>query len=342
VPKGIALTQQCRLNHAMIMSAELRYDGAAVVVITTPMHSNTAWTLALCALFVGGTMVILPRWNGADFAAVVERWRGSHTIMVPTQFEDVLAVQKEAPRDLSSLRSLTTAGSNMRQPIKEAVVAAFPCGLFEVYGLTEGFAVVRRPEDPPHELMSVGRAMMGNDVLLIDEQDRILPPGAAGEIVGHGPILMAGYHNRPHETARMLWRHPENGLPYLRSGDVGRFDEHGYLHLVDRKKDMILSGGYNVFPADIERVLGQRADLADFCVIGVPHPRWGETPLALVVATEGIAVNAEELRDWANARLDKHQRLSAVELRSSLPRNPTGKILRRELRAPYWAKEPAP
>lgn len=341
VPKGIALTQQCRLSHAMIMSAELRYDSEAVVIVTTPMHSNTAWTLVLCALFTGATMVIMPRWNGADFAAQVERWRGSHTIMVPTQFEDLLAAQKQAPRDLSSLRSLTTAGSSMRQPVKEAVVATFPCSLFEVYGLTEGFAVVRRPEDPPHALMSVGRAMMGNDVRLIDDDGRAVPPGQPGEIVGHGPILMAGYHNRPDETARMLWRNPENGLPYLRSGDIGRIDEHGYLYLVDRKKDMILSGGYNVFPADIELVLGQRADLVDLCVIGVPHPRWGETPLALVVAADGSDVNADELRDWANARLDKHQRLAGVEVRHSLPRNPTGKILRRELRAPYWAKETA-
>ena len=178
--------------------------------------------------------------------------------------------------------------------------------------------------------------MMGNDIRVLDNADAALPTGEAGEIVGCSPFLMQGYLGRSNATAESLWRDPASGRDFLRTGDIGRLDADGFLHLVDRKKDMIVSGAANIYPADIERVLLPHPDVADACVIGVPHPCWDETPLALVVRVPGATIDVETLREWANARLGRQQRLSAVEFRDSLPRNAAGKVVKRALRAPYW------
>jgi acyl-CoA synthetase (AMP-forming)/AMP-acid ligase II len=165
-------------------------------------------------------------------------------------------------------------------------------------------------------------------------------PGRPGEIVGLGRLTMLGYHNRADATAEATWVDPQ-GRRWLRTGDIGRCDDEGFLYLVDRKKDMILSGGQNVYPADLEAVLAGHAEVAEVAVIGIPDERWGETPLALVVARPGSPLQAgaagqlEALRQWANARLGRQQRIAALRLVESLPRNPNGKILKRELRKAF-------
>jgi acyl-CoA synthetase (AMP-forming)/AMP-acid ligase II len=336
LPKGIALSHFCRLNHGLLMGSAMRFAADSIVLVTTALYSNTAWTLFLCGFIPGATVVVMPKFDAAEWCRLVERWRVTHTIMVPTQFQMILESPELARRDVGSLRTLCTVGSLMREQMKRDISARFRCGLYEVYGLTEGFATLLRPDDSPAKWGSVGRAMLGNDLRVIDDQGRELPWGEAGEIVGYSPILMRGYHNRPAETARAIWREPRSGRTFLRSGDIGRFDAEGYFYLLDRKKDMIVSGGYNVFPADLERVVGGHAEVEDVCVIGIPHEKWGETPLALVVPRSGASIDAEELRQWANQRLGKHQRLARVEFRTGLPRNAGGKVLKRELRAPYW------
>jgi acyl-CoA synthetase (AMP-forming)/AMP-acid ligase II len=215
-------------------------------------------------------------------------------------------------------------------------MSVLPGRLHEVYGLTEGLVTILHPADLATHAHSVGRPMLANDIRIIGADDIEVVLGAAGEIVGHSPFLMRGYHNLPDQTEAAIWREPGSGRTFLRSGDIGRFDTDGFLHLVDRKKDMIISGGQNIFPADLERVLAAHPDVAEVCVIGIPHVRWGETPLALVVPRG--ETDATTLRDWANARLGRMQRLAAVEFRENLPRNAGGKFLKRELRAPYWPK----
>jgi acyl-CoA synthetase (AMP-forming)/AMP-acid ligase II len=148
---------------------------------------------------------------------------------------------------------------------------------------------------------------------------------------------MVGYWNKPDATREAHWIDPL-GRAWLRSGDIGRLDEEGYLFITDRKKDMIISGGQNVYPSDIEAVLRTHPDISDCAVFGVPSDRWGETPLALAVVRDAAELQAEALRDWLNARVAKYQRVERVELRDDLPRNATGKLLRRELREPYWKK----
>jgi acyl-CoA synthetase (AMP-forming)/AMP-acid ligase II len=149
--------------------------------------------------------------------------------------------------------------------------------------------------------------------------------------------MMAGYHNRPEATAEIRW-YDDEGRMYHRTGDIGRFDADGFLTLLDRRKDVIISGGHNIYPADLEAVLASHADVQESAVIGVPSEQWGETPLALVVAKPGANIDARALRDWVNAQVGKMQRLSAVELRGELPRSHLGKLSKKELRAPYWNK----
>jgi long-chain acyl-CoA synthetase len=146
---------------------------------------------------------------------------------------------------------------------------------------------------------------------------------------------MQGYHNRPDESAAIVW-HDSDGQRYFRSGDLGWFDSEGYLHLSDRKKDMIISGGFNVYASDLEVVLCRHPAVSDAAVIGIPSVKWGESPLGFVVLREGHQVDPAVILDWANSQLGKTQRLSSVEVRGLLPRNTLGKVLKRDLRAPYW------
>ena len=258
--------------------------------------------------------------------------RVSHTILVPAQYAAIVQ-QPDAADRLASLRMACTIGSLMTADRKRALDAMLPGRLHEVCGLTKGLVTILRPGDLAEHAGSVGRPMMGNNIRILDGADAPLPPGEAGEIVGCSPFLMQGYLGRPDATTAALWRDKLTGRDFLRSGDIGRFDGDGFLHLVKRKKDMIVSGAANIYPADIERVLLPHPDVADACVIGVPHPRWDETPLALVVRRPGATIDAAVLLEWTNAQLGRQQRLSAVEFRDGLPRNAAGKILKRELRA---------
>jgi acyl-CoA synthetase (AMP-forming)/AMP-acid ligase II len=185
------------------------------------------------------------------------------------------------------------------------------------------------------KLRTVGRPAPGNDIRVIDEAGQELPRGEVGEVVGHSPAsLMTGYHNKPEATAAAEWFDAQ-GKRYIRTGDVGRFDDDGFLVLLDRRKDMIISGGFNVYPSDLEAILRAHPDVLEVAVVGMPSERWGETPVAFVVPANGAALDSAALQDWANAQLGKLQRLAAVRVLDALPRSPIGKILKRELRARY-------
>jgi len=177
----------------------------------------------------------------------------------------------------------------------------------------------------------VGQPAPGHDIRLIDDDGREVAVGELGEVVGHSPAMMNAYHNQPGKTAEAEWR-DASGKRFIRTGDVGRFDEDGFLALFDRKKDMIISGGFNVYPTDLEAVLRTHPAVFDTAVVGVPSERWGETPVAFVVLREGVSIGSAKLMAWTNDKLGKTQRLSALELIDSLPRSAIGKVLKRSLR----------
>ena len=220
--------------------------------------------------------------------------------------------------------------------MKLDVLTRFPGKLVEYYGLTEGGGVtVLVADEHPDKLHTVGQLAPGNDIRLINTEGQEVPQGEVGEICGRGPTMMAGYYGRDDLTADYIWRNTE-GEVYFRSGDMGSFDADGFLVLSDRKKDMIISGGLNIYANDLELVLLANPDVIDVAVIGIPSEAWGETPLGLVVLREGSTNTADNLLQEVNMKLGKSQRISTIEIRKTLPRSSIGKILKKDLRIPYW------
>jgi acyl-CoA synthetase (AMP-forming)/AMP-acid ligase II len=336
LPKGIVQTHRARLHWAFSNAIEMGFTDAARALTTTSLYSNGTWLVMLPVLFAGGTLVAMPTFDAGRFLALVAQERITHSFMVPSQYQMVLAEPGLAAADCSSLRMLLCAGSPLRRDTKRAVVERFGNLLHEIYGFSEGFATMLKPGHPPEKFDTVGTPVLGFELRILDEAGRELPRGEVGEIAGYGAGMMAGYHDRPEQTEALIWR-DERGRSFIRSGDIGRLDADGFLSIVDRKKDMIISGGFNVFPRDIEEIVAGHPAVLDVAVIGVPHEKWGETPLALMIPRADAAPpQPADLLAWANARLAKHQRLSAVELREAFPRNALGKVLKKDLRAPYW------
>ena len=202
----------------------------------------------------------------------------------------------------------------------------------EYYGMTEGGGTCLLVANQfPDKLHTVGRPVEGHDIRLIDEDGTEVAQGDMGEVVGRSPAMMTGYHGRKEATSAAEWFDAE-GNRYIRHGDIGRFDEDGFLTLLDRKKDLIISGGFNIYPTDLEAVLAQHPAVADCSVIGVASEAWGETPVGFYVPHTGIDASIPEILDWTNAQLGKTQRLSTLHAIDELPRSAIGKVLKRELR----------
>ena len=208
------------------------------------------------------------------FLATIAGERITHTFMVPAQFLMVLAQPDFDSFDTSGLQSLLCAGSPLRRDTKREVLQRFGNKLIELYGFSEGFGAMLKPDQHDHRFDSVGRPVLGCEVCILDDAGKVLPPGEVGEIAGYGAGMMARYHRRDEQTAALIWR-DARGRSWIRSGDVGKLDAEGYITLVDRKKDMIISGGFNVFPTDIEAIVGGHPDVLDVTVIGIPHEKVG-------------------------------------------------------------------
>jgi acyl-CoA synthetase (AMP-forming)/AMP-acid ligase II len=334
VPKGIAHTHRGRRDWAYDLAIALRYHGGARTLATLGLYSNISWVAMLCTFLAGGTLVVHERFDADEALATIERERITHTAMVPIQYQRIVERLQARPGDVRSMQAMMSCGSPLHAELRQEIFRLFPCGVIELYGLTEGVITTLDPEDAPGRWSSVGRPLQGTDIRLIDENGGDVPTGGAGEIVSRGRITMPGYHNRPDATQEATWTDPQ-GRRWLRTGDIGRLDGEGFLYLVDRKKDMIRSGGQNIYPADIEAVMIGHPAVAEVAVIGVPSERWGETPLAVVVPAAGETAEAGALLAWTNERVGRQQRISGVVFRDSLPRNPNGKILKRELRKDY-------
>lgn len=332
LPKGIKHTHRRRIQSMYEMALGHRYHFEAISICPIGLYSNIAWASVFCALIVGGTCVIQRSFDPASWLDAVEKYQVTHTFMVPLQFQKVLESPEFDPSRVGSLEAVLSGGSPLFLNLKKAVIEQFGCLVIELYGLTEGFMTMLQPGESESKLASVGKPVRGNDYLIVDDDDRPLPWGGTGEICVRSVHWMVEYHNRPDATREAMYHCPQGKL-WLRTGDIGRVDEDGYLYIVDRKKDMILSGGQNIYPVDIEAVMVEHDEVSQVAVIGVPHDKWGETPMAVVVATPSARPDLEKrLLEWTNERVGKRQRIIGVELIQDLPRNPNGKILKRELR----------
>ncbi len=334
LPKGIVHSHACRAAWAYDMALALRYHSGARTLCSLGLYSNITWVTILSTFWCGGTIHVMPAFDLGRMLETIERERITHAGMVPVQFHRLLESPAFARHDLSSLQALMCCGSPLHVELKREIYERIPGEFIELYGLTEGLVTTLAPEDAAERIASVGRPCPGQDIVILGNDDEVMPAGEPGEIVGYGRLLMTGYLNRDDANAESTWTDAE-GRRWLRTGDIGRLDEEGFLYLVDRKKDMILSGAQNIYPADIEAVAVRHPAVADVAVIGVASRRWGETPLAVVVRAAGETADEGMLAAWINERVGKQQRVAGVAFIDELPRNPNGKILKRELRKRY-------
>jgi acyl-CoA synthetase (AMP-forming)/AMP-acid ligase II len=336
LPKGILHSHMMRDMLAVRLTV-FDYGPDAISLASTPIYSNTTLVAVLATLGVGGITILMTRFDVVRFLDIAQRERVTHAMLVPVQYQRILANPEFDSFDLSSFKAKLSTSAPLRAHIKADCLRRWPGRLIEIYGLTEGGGSCTLEANLfPDKLHTVGRPGLGSEIVVLDEQGNVLPQGEVGELAGRAQIMMKGYYKQDDKTRDLFWYDREGRL-YFRSGDMGRIDEDGFVVLLDRKKDMIISGGFNVYAADIEVLLLRNPDIVDVAVIGIPSEQWGESPLALCVRRAGANVAEDQVREWANGQLSKTQRLAAVEFRDSLPRSTIGKIMKRELREPYWA-----
>jgi acyl-CoA synthetase (AMP-forming)/AMP-acid ligase II len=335
-PKGIV--QSHAMRWGQVRRAEAAgYGTDCVTLIATPLYSNTTLVVVIPTLARGGTLVLLPKFDCGHYLALAERHHATHTMLVPVQYQRLMAWPEFHGHDLSSFRFKACTSAPFRAELKAEVLRRWPGELTEYYGMTEGGgSTILYCRQHPTKLHTVGQPAEGHDIRLIDDAGRELPrgPDVIGEVVGRSSSMMNGYHNQPDKTREAEWFDAQ-GRRFIRTGDVGRIDADGFLILMDRRKDMVISGGFNIYPSDLEAELRQHPAVADVAVVGVPSEQWGETPVAFVVRRAGHDDQPDMLKHWLNERVGKTQRLADLKLIDELPRSAIGKVLKRELRDAY-------
>jgi long-chain acyl-CoA synthetase len=330
LPKGIVHTHYVRGMYCALFASAFRIMPESVVLHAGSIVFNGAMVDLMPWMFVGGTYVLHESFDAERVIEDIARHKVTHIIMVPAQITAILDSPAYAPEKLMSLEMLHNLGAPLHVRFKERINAELPGRFYELYGLTEGFMTILDKHDSIRKLGSVGCPPPFMDIRILREDGSACAPGEVGEICGRGPCLMPGYYKRPDLTAKAI----VDG--WLHTGDAGYLDEDGYLYLVDRIKDMIIVGGVNVYPNDIEKVMIGHPAVREAAVFGVPHAKWGEVPVAAVAIKGGERPAAQDLVDWTNARVDaKFQRIADVVFYDEFPRNVAGKTLKREMRNTY-------
>jgi acyl-CoA synthetase (AMP-forming)/AMP-acid ligase II len=327
-PKGIVHNHAMRWQH--IVRGAPAYGPDAVTILSTPLYSNTTMACFLPTMGSGGATVLMKKFNALGFLELAEREGATNTMLVPVQYRRIMALPEFDRFDLSRFKMKYCTSAPFAAALKTDVLNRWPGGLVEIYGMTEGGGTcLLMAHEFPDKVHTVGRPVPGHDMRVIDEEGSELPAGSVGEIVGRSNAMMSGYNNRPDATSAMHWYDADGNLFY-KHGDIGRFDEDGFLTLMDRAKDMIISGGFNIYPSDLEAVLLAQPGVVEAAVIGAPSEEWGETPVGFVVLQDGT--DLAEVLAASNSKVGKTQRLNRLVVVGELPRSPIGKVLKRELR----------
>jgi long-chain acyl-CoA synthetase len=330
-PKGIVHSHDMRWRQYGQLDP-LGYGPDAVTVLSTPLYSNTTLVCLNPTLAGGGTVVLMNKFDARGFLQLSQKHRATHAMLVPVQYRRIMALADFDSFDLSSFVMKFSTSAPFAANLKADILRRWPGGLTEYYGMTEGGGTcVLYAHEHPDKLHTVGCPAPDHEIRLIGEDSEPVAIGEIGEIVGHSPTIMQGYLNQPAKTAETFW-HDSAGKRFVRTGDVGRFDSDGFLTLMDRKKDMIISGGFNIYPSDLEAALTGHDDVVEAAVVAMPSEEWGETPVAFVVLKAGAETDAAALKAWTNSRVGKFQRLADVHIVATLPRSAIGKVLKRELR----------
>jgi acyl-CoA synthetase (AMP-forming)/AMP-acid ligase II len=286
----------------------------------------------LPVLLAGGCVRVMGKFDCARWLAHAAADRTTITMLVPVQYQRLMDFAGFDAFDLSSLKLKYCTSAPFPAELKREVLARMPGGLIEIYSMTEGGVVCLLPcHEFPDKLHTVGRPAPGSELKVLDDEDREVPPGTPGNMVGRSLTMMSGYKNRPDKTAEAQWIDPATGEAWMRMGDIGRVDAEGFVELVGRAKDMIISGGFNIYPSDLEAELCKEPGVAEAAVVGMPSRKWGESPVGFVVLKDGAAQPAA-IMAAVNQRLGKTQRLAALHPIAEMPRSHIGKLLKTDLR----------
>ena len=337
LPKGVMLAHRNLLTAAyglIIIFSMTRHD---IECYLLPLFHISFWP-ALCLHMVGGTVVILPRVDVPDILRNIQEMKCTSINLVPTLLGWILNYPELDKFDLSSLRLIKYAGSPMPQDMLKRCINKFGNIFSQGYGLTEAAPLVTAlfPEDHDydgpraHLLKSVGKEGTTVEVCVVDEKDEPVKPSQVGEIVARGKNIMMGYWKNPELTAETL----RGG--WLHTGDMGTVDEEGYIYLVDRKADMIITGGENVYPKETEDILYEHQAIQECAVVSAPDEKWGERVQAVVVLREGFKTTEEELIRHCKERLAGYKCPKKIEIWDEIPKTPVGKILRKDIRKHFW------
>ncbi|MFN0303720.1 MAG: long-chain-fatty-acid--CoA ligase [Burkholderiales bacterium] len=341
VPKGAELTHRNMSYSARLSLETWGFTPSSVNLVAMPMFHIGGIGYGMSAVIAGGHTVLMREADPASIIAAIERHRVTHAFFVPAVIQTIVSFPGVENANLSTLELLSYGASPIGDAVLRRAIQVLGCAFTQAYGMTEtaGTIVCLPPSDHDPDdqaraklLRSCGKALAWNEIALFDPATGMkVPTGTVGEIWVRSPMNMRGYRNKPAETRSTI---TEEG--WLRTGDAAYCDEMGYLFLFDRFKDMIVSGAENIYPAEIENVLYDHPAVAEVAVIGVPHARWGESPKAMVVLRPEMNVEAEALIDFARARLARYKCPTSIDFVGALPRNASGKVLKKVLRAPFW------
>jgi len=332
-PKGIVHTHYIRGMYCSLGATSFRMTPESVIIHVGAIVFNGAFVTLMPAMYLGATYILHRQFDAGAFIETVEKEKVTHVIMVPAQIIAILHHPRFSPEALSSIEMLCNVGAPLYKEHKDELNRHLPGRLYDLYGLTEGFLTILDRNDAGRKSGSVGVPPPFYEMRICDDAGEEVPPHTVGEIVGKGPILMPYYYKREDLTREAI----RDG--WLYTGDLGYVDEEGFLYLVDRKKDMIISGGVNVYPKDIEEIIVQHPAVLEAAVFGIPSDKWGESPIAAVTLKEPGVVSAEQLKTWINENVGaKFQRVQDVLILAELPRNIAGKVLKRVMREAYAAR----
>ena len=339
-PKGAIIAHRALTSNVMQAFPVLRFDPGDRSLIVAPMYHAAAGIQVFSSIAQGAELLIHEDFNPVEVVRALDEENISASVLVPAMIQACLVLVPDvAERKYEDLKTIAYGASPIAEDTLRKAVAAFKCDFAQAFGMTETVAVLTWLSPADHRralggdtylLLAAGRPALGTELRIVDEDGNDLPNGEVGEVLARGPQLMRGYWNMPDESAEALrggWMH---------TGDAGKLDDEGYLFIMDRVKDMIVSGGENVYPRAVEDALFQHPAVADVAVIGIPDEQWGETVKAIVVLRDGESATDEELMEFCDGRLGGFQRPRSVDFIAELPRNASGKVLKRELREPFW------
>ncbi len=331
LPKGIVHTHGIRAAYCTSFATAYRISPESIIAHAGSIIFNGAFLTLMPAFFLGATFILMKSFDPAELIELIAREKVTHIKMVPSQILAIMHQPNFSYDKLKSLEMLGSVGAPLHLEHKEALQKALPDRFYELYGLTEGFVTILDKNDFPQKMGSVGAPPPLFEMRIVGANGEDLGPNQVGEIVGRGPITMPGYYKRPDLTERAI----RDG--WLFSGDLGYVDEDGFLYLVDRQKDMIISGGVNVYPRDIEELIVQHPAVREAAVFGIPDDKWGETPMAAVILKEPGSISADALKVWINERVEaRFQKVAGVLIKDDFPRSVAGKTLKRVMREPFW------